>query len=352
MSDKILAVIVPSYNMEKYLPKCLGSLVVASELMERLEVLVVNDGSKDRTSEIAHEFAAKYPKTFRVIDKINGNYGSCINAALRAATGTFVKVLDADDSVDTTGLHEFILFLLELERFSKVDVVFSDYVTVNESGAVLATNVYPFSTDEVFGMDKIADSASTMAMHAIAYRTENLRAIGYHQSEGMSYTDTEWCFEPMSTVSTARYFSKVVYRYLVGREGQTVSIAATIRSYPMYLRLLNELAVRYERMVLHLSADSTRYAQRYLDRIINQVYLTCAKQMPIGRALRAFDDLDDIVCRKYPDQYRKYEQLTFSRLFKWRYVYGLRHYGWLRLFYLLTLRTYLGVVGVVVSLRK
>ena len=75
MREKILSIIVPSYNMEKYLPKCLGSLVVAPELMERLEVFVVNDGSKDRTSEIAHEFASKWPNTFRVVDKSNGHYG-------------------------------------------------------------------------------------------------------------------------------------------------------------------------------------------------------------------------------------------------------------------------------------
>ena len=85
MSAKILTVIVPSYNMEKYLPKCLGSLIVASELMERIEVIVVNDGSTDRTSEIAHEFAANYPQTFKVIDKSHGHYGSCINTALPIA---------------------------------------------------------------------------------------------------------------------------------------------------------------------------------------------------------------------------------------------------------------------------
>lgn len=92
---KILSIIVPSYNMEAYLPKCLGSLEVARELMEQLEVFVVNDGSKDRTSEIAHEFEVRYPGVFRVIDKPNGNYGSCINAALPLCTGVFVKVLDA-----------------------------------------------------------------------------------------------------------------------------------------------------------------------------------------------------------------------------------------------------------------
>ena len=98
---KALTIIVPSCNMEKYLAKCCESMVVASELMERLEVLVVNDGSTDKTSEIGHSFERWYSGTFRVIDKENGHYGSCVNRGLAEAKGEFVKLLDADDTFDT-----------------------------------------------------------------------------------------------------------------------------------------------------------------------------------------------------------------------------------------------------------
>ena len=84
---KALTLIVPSYNMEKYLAKCCESVVVTPELMERLEVIVVNDGSTDKTSEIAHSFERRYPGTFRVIDKENGHYGSCVNRGLAEAKG-------------------------------------------------------------------------------------------------------------------------------------------------------------------------------------------------------------------------------------------------------------------------
>ena len=63
--DKLLTIIVPSYNMEAYLPKCLGSLVInAKELLQKLDIIVVNDGSKDRPSEIAHEFEKNHPSVF------------------------------------------------------------------------------------------------------------------------------------------------------------------------------------------------------------------------------------------------------------------------------------------------
>ena len=99
--EKILTIIIPTYNMEKYLDKCLTSLIIEDKkLMKLLEVLVVIDGAKDRSSEIGHTYQDKYPETFRVIDKENGNYGSCINRGLKEAKGKYVKVLDADDSFD------------------------------------------------------------------------------------------------------------------------------------------------------------------------------------------------------------------------------------------------------------
>ena len=110
---KTLTIIVPSCNMEKYLAKCCESMVVAPELMEHLEVIVVNDGSTDGTSEVAHSFERQYPGTFRVIDKPNGHYGSCVNSGLAEAKGEFVKLLDADDTYDKAEFERLLKFLVE-----------------------------------------------------------------------------------------------------------------------------------------------------------------------------------------------------------------------------------------------
>lgn len=69
---KILTIVIPTYNVQDYLHRCLNSLIVSEEQMQHLEVLVVNDGSKDSSSAIAHEYQDKYPDTFRVIDKEKG----------------------------------------------------------------------------------------------------------------------------------------------------------------------------------------------------------------------------------------------------------------------------------------
>ena len=64
------------------------------------EALIINDGSTDRTSEIGHQYEASRPESFRVIDKENGHYGSCVNRGLSEARGVFIKILDADDSLE------------------------------------------------------------------------------------------------------------------------------------------------------------------------------------------------------------------------------------------------------------
>lgn len=107
--EKILTIIIPAYNMEKFLPYCLDSLLIESRL-EDVEVLVINDGSTDRTSAIAHEYEERLHGIVRVIDKNNGNYGSCINVGLKEAAGRYIKILDADDSFDTDNFGLFISF--------------------------------------------------------------------------------------------------------------------------------------------------------------------------------------------------------------------------------------------------
>ena len=104
---KLLSLIIPTYNMDALLPRCLDSLLVPATL-KRLEVMVVNDGSRDGSLAVANSYRERFPQTVTVIDKPNGNYGSTINAALPIAQGKYVKILDADDWFDTTALVTFL----------------------------------------------------------------------------------------------------------------------------------------------------------------------------------------------------------------------------------------------------
>lgn len=231
---KILSIIIPTYNMEKYLRKCLDSLIVSDENMQLLEVLVINDGSKDSSSQIAHEYETKFSQTFRVIDKENGNYGSCVNRGLKEATGKYVKVLDADDYFVREVFDEYVNRLNNMRE--DVDLVLTDYSQIDEYGKTTLTSKFThyLPVGSVFTLNKLAESPEMMRslIHQnITYKTKNLVQMNYRQTEGISYTDNEWVFMPSIAVNKICYFPCNFYVYLIGREGQTFDPKVFFKSY-------------------------------------------------------------------------------------------------------------------------
>ena len=224
-----MSIIVPTYNMEKYLSRCLKSLVVSKEYLSSLEVLIINDGSKDHSSTIGHEFESKHPQTFRVIDKENGNYGSCINRGLREARGKYVKILDADDYYDTVAFEKYLSKLSGIDT----DIVTNHFDTVNEEGQLIRTFKFDFGKEKNHLL-KDCDSylLTIITMHGLAYRREMLLANDYKQTEGISYTDQEWSFMPFGMAKTLYDSDEKIYEYLIGREGQTMEaskMASSVR---------------------------------------------------------------------------------------------------------------------------
>ena len=242
---KILSIIIPSYNMEAYLPKCLGSLIIDDkELLQKLDVVVVNDGSKDRTSEIAHEFEAKYPGVFRVIDKPNGNYGSCINAALPTIQGRYVRILDADDSYETLNLQKYLGFLIGEAK--DVDMVLTDTVNVDDkSGAIGIRSSYQLVRDVILPIEEVLSKVVYFNMNTIAYRSEIFKKFQYRQTEGISYTDTQWSFLPLAMVKRVIYWPEIVYRYTTSREGQTMMATTIAKNFWMMGKCALDTARQY-----------------------------------------------------------------------------------------------------------
>ena len=265
---KILTIVIPTYNMEKLLDQCLSSLIIDdSDLLKQLEVLVVIDGAKDCSSEIAHSYAYKYPYTFRVIDKENGNYGSCINRGLKEASGKYIKVLDADDSFDKQNFSLFLHYLLN----NDADCIISDMRKVNEDGRDLELCSYDLPLNEKFTLNCLGKAVDSMWMHCVCYRTENLRRINYRQTEGISYTDQEWICLPMSTSKSLMYFPYVIYKYLVGRDGQTISPEVWNKNFWMELRGVNVMIEQRSNLYDGCSEDG----KSYIDMRIRHRILTC-----------------------------------------------------------------------------
>ena len=84
--NKVLTITVPSYNAENYLLETIPTMLSVSN-PEKLEIIIVNDGSKDNTLAVAQQLKENYPETIVIVDKENGGHGSTINSGIKIATG-------------------------------------------------------------------------------------------------------------------------------------------------------------------------------------------------------------------------------------------------------------------------
>lgn len=310
--------------MEKYLPQCLDSLLIPS--FDKIEVLVINDGSKDRTSEIAHDYASKYPNSIRVIDKENGNYGSCINRGIKEVSGKYVKILDADDSFDTDSLVQYIDFLEK----SDADAIVNDYVVVSPENRDLKRHSFKmFVPYESAAVSTLIETFpfKEIAMHAIAFKTGIFKTLEYYQSEGIFYTDDEWIFSPVSKVETIAYCPLPLYRYLLGREGQTASEAALQRNILHIALSLSKMLDIYDKSA-DLSGFHDKYLKERINRKKNVLYYTCivSNQKYINFDLSKFDNELKL---NHPEMYKSIENDTLSafKIFKVSYIKVWRENG-------------------------
>ena len=123
---KLLSIAIPCYNSEAYMEKCIESLLKGGE---EVEILVVNDGSSDRTAEITDAYAEKYPTIIKAIHQENGGHGEAVNAGIRNATGLYFKVVDSDDWVNEEAYKQILKTLEELTRGPKtLDMLISNFV--------------------------------------------------------------------------------------------------------------------------------------------------------------------------------------------------------------------------------
>lgn len=310
--EKILTIVIPTYNMEKLLDKCLTSLIVNDEeLMNKLEVIVVIDGAKDRSSEIAHSYQTRFPYTFRAIDKENGNYGSCVNRGLSEAKGKYIKILDADDSFNN---QVFVQYLTVLQNID-VDLVVNLGQNVDVSGNIVekwrGLNYPPkqiMSTSILNGL----------WIHYITYKTSILKNIGYRQTEGISYTDEEWSFIPALYARTFSFLPIYLYNYVCGREGQTMNKDVWCKSIDSEI-IVSKKMFDYWDKVKNSSSVNHHYGKSKINSHINDFFYR-------GLVLYTLFDNEDIIeFDKYikiyhEDIYNITNQCTLNRYIKYRYL--------------------------------
>lgn len=232
MKTKKLSVGIAAYNMERYLNRCVDSLLIPS--IDELEVIIVNNASTDDTARITHEYAEKYPDSIKVVDiEENHHYGGAVNAALANATGTYFKLCDADDKFCRESLEDFLRFL----ESAQSDIVFSPYRTRESNSGAVIREVNPAERylNRTLDIEDVEWTSPEMlpyqVMHSICVKTSILKSNEYRQTEGISYSDSEFVFYSVLFSKTCSFFALPVYEYYTGRDGQTCSTDSMIKSH-------------------------------------------------------------------------------------------------------------------------
>ena len=266
---KLLTIAIPSYNSENYLSKCIESLLPGGE---DVEILVVNDGSKDNTSAIGHEYEAKYPGIVKVIDKENGGHGSAVNAGVEHATGLFFKVVDSDDWVKKSAYLEI---LDKLKDFAGSDVILdmliSNFVYEKEGAAKKKVMRYAHALpkDTVFTWNDVGHffKGQYILMHSVIYRTKLLRECGMKLPDHTFYVDNIFVYEPLPYVKNMYYMDVNFYRYYIGREDQSVNEKVMIGRVDQQIRV-NKLMIDYtvrNRKMIFANKRLKQYMLNYLE---------------------------------------------------------------------------------------
>ena len=236
---KLLSVAIPSYNSENYMRNCIESLLPGGE---EVEIIIVNDGSKDGTAAIADEYAEKYPTIVKAVHQENGGHGEAVNAGLRAATGLYYKVVDSDDWVNKEAYLKILEKLAELVQTNNmVDMLLSNYVYEKEGKKHKKVMQYrsAFPVDKIFTWDdvKFLHVGQYIMMHSVIYRTQMLKECGLELPKHTFYVDNIFIYHPLPYVQKLYYMDVNFYRYYIGREGQSVQEKVMIGRIDQQIRV-------------------------------------------------------------------------------------------------------------------
>lgn len=247
--DKLLTIVIPSYNVASFLPEVMPTYI-DERILDKLEILIVNDGSKDDTGVIANEYAMRYADSIKHISKTNGGHGSTINTGIRHATGKYFKVIDGDDWVDTEELVKLVSRLEETDS----DIILTPFMRVYESGdgskkndiAVQDGSVHKdtfkkeittFSEIEFDKEYNICDVLQRVndsyQIHSTTFKTEIIKNIP-KISENCFYVDVEYVIFPLEYAKTVIFYDYPVYQYRLGNSNQSVSAKNLVKNCAMH----------------------------------------------------------------------------------------------------------------------
>lgn len=243
---KVLTFVVPAYNSEQFLDKGIPSML-HPKILNKLEIIIVNDGSTDATARIAEQYCARYPDSVRLISQPNKGHGGALNTGCAAATGKYLKVIDADDWVIMENLPQF----LERLETCNADVVLTHYHTVDiRNGHIRQWMCAPDQFGQCLSFDKIMGNWRAFkwgfTLHGITYRTAFYQQAGNILPEHVFYEDYCYAAFPCCLAESVMALDLFLYEYRIGDVNQSVSSANQLRRIGHTEAVLRDMLEKYQ----------------------------------------------------------------------------------------------------------
>lgn len=254
-----MSVIIPAYNSRDFLDICIPSLL-HEDVLDALDIIIVNDGSRDDTAAVAEKYCRMHPNSIRLISQENKGHGGALNTGCAAAVGKYLKAVDADDWILTENLPAFVCRLRECSA----DVVLTHYRMHDIStGAIINWKSYPASFEKTCSFAEIMESredfARVLTFHGIAYRRDFYQQRAIRLSEHVFYEDYEYSAIPCCYARSIMPLDLFVYEYRVGDVQQSVSDENQLRRVGHTETVLDRLIREYRTLDLPEQAPGREY---------------------------------------------------------------------------------------------
>lgn len=312
--NKTLSIVVPVYNVEKYLKRCLDSILF-EDVLDSIEVIAVNDGSKDSSLSILKSYEEKYPKNFILVDKENGGHGSTVNAGLEIAQGKYFKVLDSDDWFNPV---DFELFLKEIKNI-EVDLIVTnhrqDNIYTGESSLYQYTGLIP-RKKYLFDKFNLEDlHGDYFIMQHSFYKTEILRKSGLKLLEKSFYVDMQFNTVPIREVHSFMFLPYDIYRYFIGRKDQSVDLKSFVKNKKQHEMVLKWMIEDFNNIKRTLSPNKKKYLKMILRYMTYTHYMIfCTYDDDKFHARKEIRDFDRYLARTDRDLYEASDQYPLIKI--------------------------------------
>ncbi len=256
---------------------CIDNIVAAGE---EVEVIIVNDGSKDDTGKIADEYEKKYPTIVKAIQKENGGHGSGVMAGIHNANGMFFKVVDSDDWVETKDILDMLsLIKKHEEEKANIDLYITNYVYEHAADNTQFVMHYRkcLPAEQIFTWEKMkrVKLETVFLMHSLMYRTSKLRESKMELPNHTFYVDDIYAYQPLPFMKKVFYHDIDLYHYFIGRADQSINYKTMCQRYEQQMRVFKIMFTAYTYDEIYKQPYHLRkYMIKWLMTICGITYMT------------------------------------------------------------------------------